>query len=309
MIDLGYFDDGENAASSVPGKLGKQAQKLPMTVQQARAEAWALLASGPSPTLFYLVDYLFVGGVLGAYQLEAVSPRTLRRYAQRRVLDRLSFSASEVTSRLAGLGIAVPARNETTSTLYTLGPVGVEIAKMRHEVTPATGFLAYTLQRVLHDVVTNEIVLRIARAAKEHGWRSKWTSKYQASLMKDNHQILEPDALLHLRGKDDEELFFLIEYHNEDKSTRALVKVRKYENARATGIWSETWQTDTFPSVLAIFRNKIVARGYQEGVDEQAQGGCQFYGRTLEGFLDDLEIWFDFNKNERGKVFPWTGAA
>ena len=307
MIELRHFGstDEEKQTVSLLSRIGRQAAKPPMTPQQARAEAWALLAGSPSPTLFYLVDYLFVGGVMAAYQLEGVSPRTLRRYAQQRIVDRLAFPSREVISGLAGIGIAVP--DEATATLYTLGPVGVEIARMRHELAPATGFLAYPLKRTLHDVVLNEIVLRIARAAQEHAWNSQWMSKYQASLSKDNHQILEPDAMLRLSQAGQEHLY-LIEYHSEDKSTRALGKVRRYESARATGIWSGAWETDSFPPVLAVFRNEIVAKGYQEGVDEQAQGGCRFYGRTLEGFLDDLETWFNFNNNQRGKLFPWTKA-
>ena len=305
MIEFRF--ENEKELASPPSALGKQANYPSMSVQQARAEAVSLLASSPHPILFFLVDYLFAGGAMCVFQLGNVSPRTLRRYAKKRVVDRLPFTASTVASRLTELGLTVP-EDKTASTLYTLGPVGVEIAKMRHDVTPATGFLAYTLERVLHDVVTNEIVLKMAYAAKKRGWRAEWVSKYETSLMKENHQILEPDAMLRL-NKDSDERLYLLEYHNEDKSTRALGKVRKYESARVTGIWSETWQTDVFPPVLAVFRNKIVAKGYQDGVAEQADGGCQFYGRTLGKVLEDVDTWFNFNTKGQENVFPWTVEA
>jgi len=277
-----------------------------MTPQQARAEAVALLANGASKqTMFKVTDYLFVGGAMCAYQLGAA--RTLQRYAQQRILDRLPFTAAEVVARLSVLGITVPMQE--SAVIYALGPVGIEITKMRHDVTPASGFVAYSLVRVIHDVVVNEIVLRIARLAESQGWTPTWMSKYEASLIKDKHQILEPDALLRLVGTDGSEQLYLFEYHNEDKSTRALAKVRKYESARKTNLWSEAWQTDLFPPVLAVFRNKVVAKGYQNGIAEQADGGCQFFGRSLGKLLDDLETWYDFRKKKKGKLFPWAAAS
>ena len=36
---------------------------------------------------------------------------------------------------------------------------------MRYDIEPPNGYLAYTLDRIMHDVALNEFVLRIANAA------------------------------------------------------------------------------------------------------------------------------------------------
>ena len=261
---------------------GRVDPKPPISIMQARSEAQALLAGGNySELLFRLVDYLYVGGVMSTAQI-GVTPRTMRKYAQLRVVDRLQFTSSVVSERLIQLGLVEAP--DPSHLLYALGPVGIEIAKMRHTAPPASGFLAFPLERLLHDVIMNEIVLRISSLATRHGWQATWASKYEATLVNKDHQILEPDAMLRLE-KDDQEHLYLFEYHNEGKSTRALGKVRRYEAAHHSRVWRETWQTDEFPKVLAVFRKQIVARGYQEGIDERAVQNVFFYGRTLSGFL------------------------
>ena len=230
-----------------------------------------------------------------------VNARTLRRYAAKRIVDRYAFSPNFVIERLGEYGLVVE-----NGQLYTLGPVGAEIAQMRHGVKPPSGYLAYTLERVLHDVVVNEIVQQIAEQASAQGWETIWASKYESSLFREDMPILEPDAFIRLE-RGEEEYPFLIEYHNEDKRTRAIQKVRQYERAWESDLWQNVWEVDNFPPLLAVFKNQIVGEGYLDGIKEAAPVDCTYYGRALAGIWgeDGLENWFNINKEEKGNVFPW----
>lgn len=275
-----------------------------MTPQQIHSEAMTVMEQGLSSIAWQALDLLFAGGIMTVDQL-GLTPRTLRRYAAKRIVDRYAFSPKFVIQKLGEYGLQV-----TDGQLYTLGPVGAEIAKMRHGVTPASGYLAFTLERVLHDVIVNEIVQRIAREAEAHGWKTIWASKYEATVFKEGQeiQLLEPDAFIRLE-QGEREYPFLIEYHNEDKRTRATQKVYRYEGAYDSDLWQETWEIagDGFPPLLAVFRNKIVNEGYKDGIKEAGAIHCDYYGRTLKGFLAEggLNDWFYYNKQGKAQVFPW----
>lgn len=268
-----------------------------MTPQQIQTEAVAVMEKGLSSNAWHALDLLFAGGIMTVGQL-GVNPRTLRRYAAKRVVDRYSFSPNFVIQRLGEYGLVVE-----NGQLYTLGPVGAKIAEMRHGVTPPSGYLAYNLERVLHDVIVNEIVLRVAKQGSEQGWELIWASKYEGTLFRDV-PILEPDAFIRLE-REGEEYPFLIEYHNEDKRTRAIKKIRQYERAWESDLWQEAWEVEKFPPLLAVFQKTIVHEGYKDGVHEAAPLGCHYYGRTLGGFLTDMEYWYYYNEDGKEKVFPW----
>lgn len=271
-----------------------------MTVQQAHSEAVSVVAQGLSPTAWKALDLLFVGGIMTVDQLR-INSRTLRRYAAKRVVDRYAFAPSFVIERLGEYGLVAE-----NGQLYTLGPVGTEIARMRHGITPPSGYLAYTLERVLHDVIVNEIVLRIAAEAEAHGWEIVWASKYESSLFRDDVPILEPDAFIRLERGDDVRAF-LVEYHNEDKRTRAIQKVRQYERAWESDLWQERWEVSGFPPLLAVFKNEIVGEGYLDGIKESAPVDVAYYGRALPSVLAEggLADWFHINIKKKGNIFPW----
>lgn len=273
-----------------------------MTPLQIQTEAIAVMEKGLSNNAWHALDLLFAGGIMTVEQL-GVNARTLRRYAAKRVVDRYPFSPNLVIKRLGEYGLTVE-----NGQLYTLGPVGAKIAEIRHGIKPPSGYLAYTLERVLHDVIVNEIVQRIAKQASVEGWETIWASKYESSLFREDTPILEPDAFIRLE-RVDEEYPFLIEYHNEDKRTRAIQKVRQYERAWESDLWQDTWEADEFPPLLAVFRNEIVGEGYLDGIKESSPVGCSYYGRSLKGVLElnGLENWFNINHEKKGKVFPWYG--
>ncbi len=282
-------------------KLNAFSSVAPMTSAQARVEAQKLLQAGLSQSVIAVLDLLVVAGVLPTYRLPA-SERSLRNYQRQRLLDRLPYTTPEMQDFFQAYSLPVP---EGRLAVYTLGPVGIEIARERHGVQPPTGYLAYPIERVMHDVVMNEIVLRIAGRAMEHGWAPVWVSKYEATLYADpNTPLLEPDAMLRLKGED-EELVYLFEYHNEDKATRARRKVDRYALALSReALWRERWEVETFPPLLAVFRRPVVGRGYQEAVN--GRDGLQVYGRTLASALEeDFSTWYHFNAGEKVNLFPW----
>jgi acyl-coenzyme A thioesterase PaaI-like protein len=273
----------------------------PMTPQQARVEAQNLLRGGLSQAALDTLDLLSVAGVLPIHRL-LVRGRTLRKYRQRQLLDRLPFTTKQLQETFAEYGLQAP----DALTLYTLGPVGIEIVRERHGVQPPTGYLAYTIERVMHDVVVNEIVLTIADQAMQNGWQSALASKYEATLYSADRSmaLLEPDGMLRIQ-RGEEEHVYLFEYHNEDKATRARSKVARYQAAFDSGLWRDQWEVETFPLVLAVFRRPVIGNGYAEALAE-IKAQVQFYGRTLENALDEgFSAWYHFNQKVRVGVFPW----
>ncbi|RMH95903.1 MAG: hypothetical protein D6681_12690, partial [Calditrichaeota bacterium] len=194
-----------------------------LTPNQARMEAYKLLQRGLSTAEAHVVDALFVSGVLPAYRL-GISKSSLSRFLKDRILDRLPFRHEEVQAAFSEYRL--PQGDDIL--LYILGPVGIEIARERYGTTPPTGYLAYPLNRTMHDVVVNEVVLAIGTKAQARGWEMSWMSKYESTLYRDGRPILEPDAFFILR-RAETELPFILEYHNEDKRTRGIRKVRTYE--------------------------------------------------------------------------------
>lgn len=116
-----------------------------------------------------------------------------------------------------------------------------------------------------------------------------------------NRQLLEPDAML-IFQKDNQERRFCIEYHNEDKQTRAEKKVHKYHAAYEAGTWRQQWETETFPTVLAVFEKNIVGLGYQT-VLKGRKPTVNFCGKLLASVLQDhLAEWAVFSTGERMEI-------
>ncbi len=273
-----------------------------------KQEATRLLTRGLSPQMWKVLDWLSVAGVLCAGQLK-IFPRTLQRYVKTRLLDRLPYSAVELLPEFRRYNLPY---TDAETHLYVLGPVGLEIVSRRHPYPSLTGYLSYPLARIMHDVILNEIVMRLATFASGLGWQITWMGTNSATLFdaEKTREILEPDALL-IFQKDDQEQRFCLEYHNEDKRTRAEKKVYKYHAAYEAGTWRQQWDTDTFPSVLAVFEKKIVGVGYKS-VLKGRKTNVTFCGKLLAGVLqDNLAEWSVFATGERltilngwGKVSP-----
>ena len=267
-----------------------------LTSFQIKQEASRIQTLGLSSQAWQVLDWLSVGGVMSTHQLK-IKPRTLRKYAQAHLLTRLPFTSTELASEFTQYGLPY---EPSETHLYILGPVGLEIATRRHTYPPLTGHLSYPLARTMHDVILNEIVLRLAAFAEKQEWRVTWMGTNTATLFdaEKTRQILEPDVLL-IFQKDNQERRFCVEYHNEDKQTRAEKKVHKYQSAYESGTWRQQWETDTFPNVLAVFEKKIVGIGYQS-VLKGRKTHVTFCGKLLAGILqDNLAEWAVFATGER----------
>ena len=271
-----------------------------MTPQQIKNEAAAVMRQGLSSQAWQVLDLLFAGGVMTADQL-GMTTRTLRRYANRRIIARYIWPSKNIVHELEEYGLPVE-----NGKLYTLGIVGAEIASIRHGKKPSAEYLAYRFERVLRRVIVNEIVLRIAAEAESHGWDMVWTAKQEARLFRDDDLILEPDAFIRLE-RGDEEFPLLLEVHHENKRRRAIQKVHEYEYAWESNLWQEGWDVNSFPPILAVFQDKVVGEGYQDGIRQASPVRCNYYGRLLEGIWEKggMDSWFHINAQRKGNVFPW----
>jgi hypothetical protein len=150
----------------------------------------------------------------------------------------------------------------------------------------------------------NEIILQFSAFAEDLGWEALWWSEYEATLRKEERELLKPDGLLQL-VKGEQQLRFLLEYHNEDHRTRAERKVTRYETLyRDHDLWRTQWQTNEFPPVLAVFHKKIVAAGYQEMLQDQ-RAHVAYYSKTLRAFLQGgLGVWGNLATRERETIIP-----
>jgi hypothetical protein len=274
-----------------------------MTLQQAKLEAARIASGGLSPRTWRLLDLLATGGILSSRWLPPLTERAMRNLSAMRLFERLSLGASEIRTHFSEMGF-----EEKNPILYTLGPVGVELATTRHYVAPPGGYQAYTPMRVMHDIATNEIVLRLADEMGGRGWSVDWLGKYEGVLTDKSGKgiLLEPDALVRYRkdGKDGGDGAFLLEYHNEDWQTRAATKVEKYEQAFSEGNWREQWEVETFPPVLVVFLKAIVGAGYQN-VARSKKLNCVYYGKTLKAMLEGkLDDWKNVATDKKESILP-----
>ena len=98
-----------------------------MTPQQAKIEASRIASGGMSPRTWRTLDLLATGGVLSTRWLPDLAARTMREWCALRLFDRLSLDPVEIQGQFSEMGL-----DEKKPTLYTLGPVGVELAEADH---------------------------------------------------------------------------------------------------------------------------------------------------------------------------------
>lgn len=263
-------------------------------------DALSHLARNLSPQINRALDWLAMGGVMSASRL-GIPGRTLRYYQKQQLVQRLGANAQ--FEQFAEV-FEMDKRRDSETALYCLGTLGEEIVRQRYSFPPLTGYLTYTASRILHDLILNEVVFRLAQAARKQGWRTFWAGTHAAELRSGGEQILEPDALLILENGQARKAF-VIEYHNEeDKRQRAFDKVRRYERARdKPERWMSAWQVETFPPALAVFQDNAVGMGYRDAAREfQAKG--TYYGKSLQGIVKgNLREWLNLTNGKKEEIF------
>lgn len=286
----------------------RPSQRTTITSRQAKREAIRLLSENRLSSMAdYVIELLSIGGVLTGHQLRrlaGVTDRTLRRYYRKHFIDRTPF----IGDALLDAGFReTPLYSLRT---YTLGAVGIEIARLRHERGVSTGYVGYGVQRILHDVMCNEVVIRLSAFAAKRGYEALWFSKYEATVHDERGKpALEPDSLLVLK-KEGNAHRFLIELHNEDHGGRAANKVNRYERVYRDGHWRIEWETDEMPIVLVVFRHKAVAtKGYRKATTDKRGNPrhdlrCVYLGKPWQDILKgNLEQWWRFNTSELVSIF------
>jgi hypothetical protein len=264
----------------------------------ARDDGIARIARNLSPLGFRALDWLAMGGIMTASQL-GVATRTLQYWQKQRLVDRVRLPTDAVSMWTQLFVHDLRAR----PSFWCLGPAGEEIARKRYPFAPLTGYLLYAPARVLHDLILNEAVLRIARAARGEGWRVLWAGTNACEIRDGTEQLIEPDAMLILeRGQ--ERKAFAVEYHNEEeRRQRAYYKVMRYERVLEMGKWQEAWQLDSFPAILAIFRDRAVGEGYRSAV-RQFNARATYYAKILDSIAaGNLREWINVSVGQRESIF------
>lgn len=277
-----------------PGKITKIKQVEP---HEAKREALLMVRQGrykPGTLLDKVIQLLSTGGVFlekHVMELTGIKKRTLQTYRKKNYVDLLP-----VPLKLGAL-IEKPR-------VYTLGPIGLALAELQNKLIPI-GYLKSSHDRITHDVLCNLVYYQIYEAAPSLGYGAVLRGKYEITIHnKKNQPILEPDSMVILSKEGEEKEYpFLIEYHNENYSSRAAEKIRKYEHVYQEGYWRSQWNLDKFPPILIATTHHAPAMGYSEEIQKHLRGAglkCTYLIKSLEKLLDpasDDLIWFDLEKN------------
>lgn len=284
----------------------------PITSHEAKQRAYYLMTEGKitgkqSQTL----NTLAVAGVLSEQQLDrliGISGRSLRRYQGQHLLDRLYVEPAPL-KRIGFVGEGENLR------LYKLGAVGRAIVAQDQPLVPS-GYEGFGVHRLTHDVLANEVMIHLIRAAFHAGYNPIWFNKYEATVHDDSGRpVLEPDAMLVLEHPQRPTQRFVLEYHNEDDGRRAAGKVKRYEEVVRDGHWQHAWNTETLPTVLVSWSHNAVATGYRAAIERQAHRhlGLRFryLGMPIQRLLvehDPLQ-WKEFLSKEVASLLPDSASS
>lgn len=277
----------ENTPEEYGRRGGRPPSREPITPEAARARArWLVSDDRLSPASLQIIDALTCAGVLTANQLQRLIPegasiRTLRAHQRRHLLD--SFRVAP--RRLIELGLATTTAD---SRAYTLGAVGLEVARLRSSSRLVTGYANFTPNRTIHDLMAAEIVIRLFAPLRNTGANITWYNKHEATVWEGKEPFLEPDSLVVLEGNG-RHACYAIEYHGEDSGRRARRKVIRYEQIRYEGRWQGVWGTP-LPVVLAMCRHEAVRTGYREAIRATA-AQMTYYVTLWPSFLKRPESW------------------
>lgn len=296
---MGY-DTKKRKEKTLAGGAGIVPKIIKISAYEAKQEAVHLIRSNrvrPGTILSNVVDLLAEAGVLTEDQLMETtnaSRRTLQRYRQKGYLD--VAIASDIVMSLF---------EKNNLKIYCLGPIGLAIAEIKHGLVPK-GYIQEKTDLVTHDLLCNQVYYHLYEESASHKYVAILKGKYEATLHDQKGKpILEPDAMIVLRHEvTGEEKVFLVEYHNEDFSSRAAGKVRKYEYIYEHADWRDRWNVETFPTILISTTHLAPAHGYKEDIDQRKRGmgvKCRYMIKSISKLMSGEGgrlRWVDLEQNQ-----------
>jgi hypothetical protein len=265
---------------------GKPVKVLQLSQYEAKQEATRMIQAGlvrKHSKTRALIDVMSSAGILPSEYLQefmGVNERTLRRYREKSLLERVSVPAT--------LEKLVPPK---THFFYALGVVGIEVAAQIHGMVPL-GYTEAVQDKVSHDVLCNMVYYALYRAVQALGYTAVLYSRYEATVHNHNGKpLIEPDAMVVMEHDTKPRQVFLIEYHHEHFSSRVKDKVLKYEAVLQDypKEWQSKWQSKEPPTMLVVWTHRAVGTGYTLCFDERRQRSTtqsRWLGKPLQSFLD-----------------------
>lgn len=289
-----------NGKKSSPKRgVGRTAEIEQINAHEAKQRALQMLSSGKVRTNSKLRNTCLLLGTTGVLleeqilELIGLTRRTLQRYRKKRILD--------VVPTPINLSKVLKEEHR----IWTLGPIGTVLAEMLQgkDLIPKN-YLESKVDRVTHDVLCNSVYYKIHLASREHRLTAILFSRYEATIHnKKGQPILEPDAMIILQDETQQEIKFLVEYHNENFGSRAGEKIRKYEHIYREGYWKDQWNVEAFPPILIVTTHRAPAVGYNEEIKKHLKGEglkCSYLIKPLRALLDGNKsplVWLNLEKN------------
>ncbi len=286
---------------------GRHAVRPMLTTAQVKQKAEHLLSRGLTNHAWRAIDTLAVSGVMSVRQLARIGVRlrTLQKYTSQYLLDRIPLSSTRLAEVFGEWKLPFNEEDPKDTLLYSLGPVGRQITKTRHDCEALPSYLARRVSYLMRMVVVNEIMLNLFDFWQESGWQATWVGMAETPLFGEAHPDMEPDAMLHLK-KGKTIRHFLLVLHLDDSLDAPWRQVSRYESLHLKGDWQEHGVGETFPPLLIACKHTAIAEQYQVAVTHGSVAPrCTYYGKRLDGILDgtaNLAKWYNFNHKRKDAI-------
>lgn len=204
------------------------------------------------------------------------------------LVERLSADVLK-QARRAGL----PEPSSGIQRAYRLGPVGVEVARMKF-VTEDTGpLVSNDVEDFLaHDLICAEAMLRMAELWPVSAKPGKVEVRGPRSVTlwdaEERKAIISPDGLI-IKYKLDTGEFeraYLIEYHNSNAKMHVKNKLAKYEKLAGLANTWLAWGLSEMPIVVVLYRQPSVLEHYREEIRKRGETRATYAGQSLAAVWD-----------------------
>jgi hypothetical protein len=248
-----------------PDAIIRTASRLPDHPKFSKAEikrrAEAYLVAPPSAQLMKTYRLTATAGVIALMHIRdllGIAPRTIRKYVELGVLERLP----DRTPKLRTLFFR---ESHEALRLYTLGPIGHAMAQLESITVPSGYHALY--DRITHDLLATHVIVRFLISAQKRGLRWCWRNRYQCALKFRNDWGVEPDgAVLLTNYRTVKQFLYVFEFHNERDGRRSEPKLHRYhEIARLENVTDRLspWWGRQVPILLVASPFIGPLKGYQ----------------------------------------------